>query len=86
MFRHGLPDGGGLIIQPCNSIVSFFMRFPFDAVFVDGDSRVVHTIHAMPAWRTSKIVRGSKFVVELPADTLKSTGTDIGDTIAIEAR
>lgn len=83
MMRHGLPEGGGLIIRPCNSIVSFFMRFLFDAVFVAEDGTVLHTIHSMRAWRTSRIVRGSRLVVELPGGTLRQTGTEIGDTLEI---
>jgi uncharacterized membrane protein (UPF0127 family) len=38
----------------------------------------------MAPWRTSKIVRGAKLVVELPAGTLFSSNTDVGDTIVIE--
>ncbi len=83
MGRKGLPPQGGLIIQPCSSIVSFFMHFPIDVIFVDGTGRVLHVMHAMPPWRTSTIVRGSKFVVELPAETLKRTSTEIGDQIEI---
>src|SRR5947209_15699869 len=82
--RRGLPTGGGLIIQPCNSVVSFFMRFAIDVVFLGGDSRVLHMIHAMPPWRTSKIVRGAKLVIELPAGTLVATNTSLGDTVAVE--
>lgn len=83
--RRGLPDDGGLIIQPCNSVVSFFMRFAIDVVFLSGDSRVLHMIHAMPPWRTSKIVRGAKIVIELPAGTLSKSDTSLGDTVTIEA-
>lgn len=82
--RRSLPADGGLIIQPCNSVVSFFMRFAIDVVFVSGDSRVLHMIHAMPPWRTSKIVRGSKMVIELPAGRLVDTNTSAGDTVTIE--
>jgi uncharacterized protein len=85
MGRRGLPADGGLIIQPCNSVVSFFMRFEIDVVFVSGDSRVLHMIHAMRPWRTSKIVRGSKLVVELPGGTLSGASTTIGDIITIES-
>ena len=68
LMRKGhLPDGEGLIIRPCNSIHSFFMRFPFDAVFVDGDDRVVHMVQDMKARRGTRLVRGAKYVVELPA-------------------
>ena len=82
--RRGLPEGGGLIIQPCNSVVSFFMRFSIDVIFIDKDAQVVHLMHAMPPWRISKIVRGSKLVVELPAGTIARTATEMGDSIAIE--
>jgi uncharacterized membrane protein (UPF0127 family) len=44
----------------------------------------MHMIHAMPPWRTSKIVRGAKMVVELPAGTLTRSHTEIGDTLRIE--
>jgi len=59
------------------------MRFETDVVFVGGDSKVLHMIHAMRPWRTSKTVRGSRLVIELPASTLANTGTSVGDTITI---
>jgi uncharacterized membrane protein (UPF0127 family) len=82
--KKGLPPDGGLIIEPCNSVVSFFMRFPIDVVFLDKDGVVCHLIRSMVPWRTSKIVKGSKMVVELPAGTVENTGTAIGDRITIE--
>jgi len=33
--RSTLPEGAGLIIRPCNSVITFFMRFPIDVLFVD---------------------------------------------------
>lgn len=81
--RPSLPPGGGLIIQPCNSVVSFFMRFPIDVLFVDKEGSVSHMLRPMVPWRTSKIVRESKFVIELPAGTIDQTGTEIGDVIEI---
>ena len=35
--RRSLPAGKGLLIRPCNSIHSCFMRFSFDAVFINSD-------------------------------------------------
>lgn len=81
--RKSLPDGGGLIIRPCKSVGSFIMRFPIDVVFVDGSDEVCHTVEPLVPWRASKIVRRSKFVVELPAGTIAETGTEIGDRIQI---
>jgi uncharacterized membrane protein (UPF0127 family) len=82
--KKGLPPGGGLVIQPCNSVVSFFMRFPIDVIFLDRDGVVCHVIHSMVPWRTSKIVKQAKLVVELPAGTAKMTSTEPGDRVTIE--
>ncbi len=82
--RKSLLPGQGLIIQPCNSIVMFFMRFSLDVVFVDANGAVCHLLREIKPWRTSSIVRGSKYVVELPAGTIEATGTELGDKIEIE--
>jgi uncharacterized membrane protein (UPF0127 family) len=84
MFRRGLPPGGGLIIQPCSGVVSFFMRFPIDVVFLTSDGEVCHQIRRLRPWRMSKVCRRSKLVVELPPGTLDNTGTVPGDRVAIE--
>jgi uncharacterized membrane protein (UPF0127 family) len=83
LFRRELPAGGGLLIEPCNSIHSFFMRFRFDAAFLDRDRRVVHAIHAMAPWRVSRIAFRAKSVLELPAGALRSTGTEVGDRLEV---
>jgi len=83
MGRRGLPKGGGLIIQPCNSIVCFFMRFPIDVLFIDANNHVCHLYRSMRPWRTSKIVRVSKFVIELPAGAIEDTGTGLGDEVRV---
>jgi uncharacterized membrane protein (UPF0127 family) len=84
MGRAGLAPGEGLHILPCNGIHSFFMRFPFDAVFVDRELKVVHCLEAMPPWRASSIYREAHSVVELPAGTVAATGTRPGDVLAFD--
>jgi uncharacterized membrane protein (UPF0127 family) len=74
-----LAHGDGLWIVPCNSIHSFFMRFDFDAVFLDKDLRVVHLIREMKPWRISKIVFSAHSVLELPSGLIASTRTELGD-------
>lgn len=84
MGKKGLPPGGGLIIEPCSGVVSFFMRFPIDVVFLDKDRKVVHLVEDMKPWKTSKVLRAAKLVVELPSGTVATTGTQLGDSISIE--
>lgn len=79
--QSGLAPDAGLYIVPCQSIHSFFMRFSFDAVFVDETWRVLRLIEAMPPWRISPIVWRAKGVLELPAGTIGASGTQQGDLL-----
>jgi uncharacterized membrane protein (UPF0127 family) len=85
MGKPGLAKGKGIWFVPCNSIHSFFMRFEFDAIFVDRDGVVLHLIESMPAWRLSPLVRKCRAVIELPAGTIQATGTQLGDTLQIQS-
>jgi uncharacterized membrane protein (UPF0127 family) len=57
------------------------MQYRFDAVFLDKAGHARHLIHAMPPNRASRIVFGAHAVLELPAGTLQTTGTQQGDEI-----
>ena len=82
--RAALPEDGGLILQPCNGVVTFFMRFPIDVLFLDAGGRACRLIHGIKPWKASSIVKGAKLAVELPAGTLAKTGTKEGDTITFD--
>lgn len=81
MGRGELAPGHGLLLSPCRSIHSFFMRFPFDAVFLDDERQVLYLMPAMPPFRVSPIVWKAWGVLELPAGTIIATGTRIGDRL-----
>lgn len=83
--RDQLPGGHGLYLDHCQSIHSFFMRFPFDALFVDKKWRILHAIQAMPANRASRHVWRARGIFELPAGVIQATDTQIGDTLEFSA-
>lgn len=45
-----LPPGRGMLIERCNAIHTFFMKFPIDAVFFDGKGNVVKTVRNIKPW------------------------------------
>lgn len=84
MGRKGVPEGGGLLLTRSASIHSFFMRFRFDAVFLDKEDRVVKIVPAMRQWWLAFGGRGAKDVIELPAGVAERTGTTVGDRLVFE--
>jgi hypothetical protein len=81
MGAAGLAGGDGLLIIPCNSIHTHFMRFPIDVIYVSRELRVVHVDRAMRPWRFGRIHRQSHFVIELAAGG--ADGTQAGDMLAV---
>lgn len=75
--------GEALVIRPCNSIHTFFMRFPIDVLFVGRDNRVVAAISCLKPFGLSKIYFKASFVVELPAGTISTTFTHKGDLLSL---
>ncbi|HEY3369007.1 MAG TPA: DUF192 domain-containing protein [Symbiobacteriaceae bacterium] len=82
MFRKELAPGEGLVIRPCNSVHSHFMRFPIDVLFLDRGGRVVHVMPAMRPWKQSPFVRGAVAVLELAAGAAGATAP--GDLLVME--
>ena len=80
--RQGLPAGSAMIIAPCSSIHTFFMKFPIDVVFAGRDGRVVKVYDELPAWRVGFGWK-SFAAIELPAGTLRPTETRPGDFLQI---
>jgi uncharacterized membrane protein (UPF0127 family) len=78
-----LEPGTGLWIVPCESVHTFFMKFPIDLVYVDRAHIVRKVREAVPSWRLSACLFAHS-VVELPAGTVKQSGTLPGDQLRFE--
>jgi uncharacterized membrane protein (UPF0127 family) len=78
-----LNPGEGLWIIPCESVHTFFMKFPIDLLYLDKQKKVRKIRHAVPAWRLSMCLSAHS-IVELRAGELEKSGTQVGDEIAME--
>jgi uncharacterized protein len=78
--RDHLPAGHALIIAPCTSIHTWFMRFPIDVLFVKRDGQIVKISTAVPAWRF-RIGFGAFAVVEMPAGAAAQAGLQARDVL-----
>jgi uncharacterized protein len=82
--RAHLPVGEALLIAPCNSVHTFFMRMSIDVAFLDADGVIVKQLDALPPWRATAVYRRARSVLELPAGTLQASGTREGDQLGFD--
>ena len=84
LLKHArLDPGSGLWIVPCESVHTFFMKFPIDLVYLDKKRKVRKVRHAVPAWRLSACLAAHS-ILELPAGTAEASGTVQGDELSFE--
>jgi uncharacterized protein len=82
--RARLERGEGLLLRPAGSIHTWFMRFAIDAVFVDGDDRVVRAVSDLRPWRIAAC-RGARAVVELAAGECERVGLAAGERLVLSS-
>ena len=85
MFRANLPGGTGLVIDPCSSIHTMWMRFAIDVLYVDDDGHITRADRGMKPWRFGPLFARGKYVIELPPGNIEATGTECGDRITLTA-
>jgi hypothetical protein len=78
-----LDDGTGLWIVPCESVHTFFMKFPIDLIYLDRAHRVRATVRALRPWRLSMCLPAHS-ILELPVGTIDRTNTRKGDQLSLE--
>lgn len=73
--------GEGMLIAPCNSIHTVFMKFPIDVIFLDRRNRVVKVIGTMRPFRFAFALRAAS-VLEVRAGEAAKVGIHRGDTLS----
>jgi uncharacterized membrane protein (UPF0127 family) len=83
--RRGLDSGEGLLLKPSPSIMTFFMRFPIDAVFLDREGTVLRVRANLRPWRIAGC-RGAHATLELRAGEARRRAIREGDRLeAVES-
>ena len=80
----GLKEGHGMLICPCNSIHTFFMKMPIDVIFLNKDNEIQTIRRNMKPQRFVRSGDASS-VLELMAGQADLSGLLNGDTLVWEA-
>lgn len=78
--RSGLSSGEGIWIVPCESVHTFWMKFPIDLVYLDRNKKVKKVRSGVGPWRVSACLSAHS-VLELVSGTISTTQTRPGDTL-----
>lgn len=86
MFKPGMERHRGLLIEPCNQVHTFNMKFDIDVIFLDRSFKVIYIEHSMRKGRTTKIIKNAHYVLELCAGVAKEKNINIDDVLSIKKK
>jgi len=78
--RDSLDLAAALVLSPCCSIHTAFMRFPIDAAFIDRDGQVLRIVRDLAPWRIA-IAPRAHAVVEFAGGCLNGRDVQVGDRL-----
>jgi uncharacterized protein len=83
VFSPPLKENEGLLIEECNSVHTFWMRYPIDILFLDSSNRVLKFFESLRPFRVTPFIRGAVKTVELKSGTLKASQIKAGDCLKL---
>jgi uncharacterized protein len=81
--KKGLLPNQAMLLEPCNSVHTFFMGFTIDILFVNKGLKVLKVLPGLAPNKLSRIYWYSRMAIELPAGTLVSTHTQTEDQLKL---
>lgn len=79
--RPEIESGEGLLLEPCRAVHMYGMTYPLDVAFLDEDGVVIALYRELAPGARSHWHGSARYALEIPAGTLASTATEVGDVI-----
>lgn len=84
LSKKSMSEAEALVIKPCNSIHTFFMKFAIDVLFVNKKNEIVALYENVKPWRILPIHLTSKYVIELAAGQIEVKNICLSDIISVD--
>lgn len=84
LSKASISDDEGLIIKPCCSVHTFFMKFNIDVLFINKQNKIIALYKNVPKNKILPIHLNSNYVIELSAGSINSKNIQKGDMVNCE--
>lgn len=82
--RKSISDDEALVIKPCCSVHTFFMKFPIDILFVDRKNKIIALYENIPKNKILPVHWKAMYVIELKSEQISDKNIEKFDIIRIE--
>jgi hypothetical protein len=83
LAKHALKSGEGLWLMPFYGIPTTGLYAPLDLIYLDDDCRVTEAVESFPTFLANSSSRRAASVLVLPAHSIYSSQTQVGDQLVL---
>ena len=83
MFRKAMAQSHGLLLDPCNSIHTFNMKFNIDTIYLDKNYEIIKLDEDIPKGKVRPIVKNAKMVLEINSGLIEKYQLQLGEKVSI---
>jgi uncharacterized protein len=76
-----IKKGQGFVINDCNSIHTFWMRYKIDVVFLDKNNKIIKLYESFKPFRVTPVIKFSSCIIEFPEFAIKDLFLKTGDQL-----
>jgi uncharacterized protein len=76
-----IKNGKGFVINDCNSIHTFWMRYRIDVVFLNKDNEIIKLYENFKQFRMTPVIKNACYAIEFPEFTINNFSLKIGDKL-----
>ncbi len=84
MGTKSLSQGTGLLLEPCDNVHTWHMKYPIDVIYLDRNDLVLHIQDGMKPDQWGKRVPGARKVLEVNEGVAAAMDIKPGDCIDLE--
>lgn len=84
MGRKSLDENAGLLLDPCNQIHTFGMKFAIDTITLGKNNEILFIDDDVKPGKIRPIISKGKKVLELPSGTAKKNMLQVGQVILMK--
>lgn len=81
MYRKSLAEDEGLLLEPCNEIHTFGMKFAIDTITISRDNRIIYIDENIVPGKIRPVIKDGKKVLELVSGTVEKYDLKLGDEV-----
>ena len=82
----GMQSGEAMVLIPCNSVHTWFMKYPIDVIITDREGMILRIREGLTPWKFGPWASKGRMAIELPQGTINRHKIQVGERLILSTK